>query len=166
MIIFTPILNIPDELLISKGIKSVMKYNMSALYAGIPTVFHLVPSFTDNRNASLDDFDNPIFDMAYHRYIFDNDISFNEFMSIVMPANTNPDCLVQVLIKQSEFRDVFTESLLKLIQQRYGYNCYIVNEIDDFIYAEESDFSIPGLFAFEEDRSRWFMLNNVGEQHE
>lgn len=134
---------------------------MSSLYAGLPTLFNLVPTFTSVADASLHEFDNPAFDMAYHKFILDNDASFNEFMSIMIPANLNPDCLVQVLIKQSDFRDVVTESLLKLIQQRYGYNCYIVNEVDDFVYADESDFSIPGLFMFEADRGRWLMMNST-----
>ena len=165
MIIFTPILNIPNELLMAKGITSVIKFNLSTYYVDVPTLFNLVPTFTNKQDKSLNDYDNPSFDIAYHRYLLDNNVTFNEFMSIVIPANMNPDCLIQVLIKQSEFRDVVTESLLKLIQQRYGYNCYIVNEVEDFIYTDESDFSIPGLFAFEQDRARWFALNNVGEEY-
>lgn len=97
----------------------------------------------------------------YHKYIFENDVVFNQFMSIVVPANVNPECLVQVLVKFSEYRDIITESLIKLIQQRYGYNSYIISDSEDFLYVEESDFSIPGLFLFEQDRTRWFMLNGV-----
>lgn len=167
MVVFTPILNIPEHLLISKGIRNVVKYNMSSLHAGLPTLFNLVPTFAEMANTPLYEFDNPTFDMAYHKFILDNDASFNEFMSIMIPANLNPDCLVQVLIKQSDFRDTITESLLKLIQQRYGYNCYIINEVEDFVYAEESDFSIPGLFLFEQDRGRWLMMNSsAGDYNE
>ena len=76
-------------------------------------------------------------------------------MSIIIPAYTSPDVMVQVMIRSSNYRDVITESLLKLIQQRYGYNACIVNEIDDFIYTIESDFSIPGLFTLDQDLARW-----------
>ena len=140
---------------------------MSSLYAGLPTLFNLVPTFASAADTSLYEFDNPNFDIAYHKFILDNDASFNELMSIMIPANLNPDCLVQILIKQCDFRDIVMESLLKLIQQRYGYNCYIVNEVDDFVYTNESDFSIPGLFMFETDRTRWLMMNSdTGDYYE
>lgn len=166
MIIFTPILELPNELLMIKGIKSVLRYNMSTMYEGIETVFNLVPTYSVLQNPSLHDYNGMAFDAFYCKHVIEDNAAFNDLMKIMIPANLNPDCLIHILIKQSEFRDVVTETLIKLIQQRYGYNCYIVNEIEDFIYAEESDFSIPGLFAFEQDRGRWLMMNNVGEDHE
>ena len=78
-----------------------------------------------------------------------------QFMAIIVPAYTSPDTLVHIMIQQSNFRDVITESLLKLIQQRYGYNACIVNEVNDFLYVEESDFSVPGLFILDQDLARW-----------
>lgn len=159
MIIFTSIRDLPEAYLQYKGIKQVVKFNLNSLYAYIPSLDLLNPSITnlpeDMTNTT------PEFDIMYHKYIFENDTVFNQFMSIVVPANVNPECLVQVLVKFSEYRDIITESLIKLIQQRYGYNSYIISDSEDFLYVEESDFSIPGLFLFEQDRTRWFMLNGV-----
>lgn len=165
MIIFTPLLEIPIDLLMYKGIKSVFIYNMSTIYEGIEPVFSLALSDVVLQ-PELCDYDSQVFDAFYCKHVIEDDNAFNDLMRIMIPANLNPDCLVHVLIKRSVFRDAVTETLIKLIQQRYGYNCYVVNELEDFIYAEESDFSIPGLFTFEQDRGRWMMLNNVGEDHE
>jgi hypothetical protein len=156
MIIFTPIQNIPVEYLEYKCIRQVVKYNLSSYYNDAPTLEALIP--TPNCIPSeviLGDATDPSFDIEYHNYIINNQNPFMEFMSIIIPAYTSPDTLVQVMIRASNFRDVITESLLKLIQQRYGYNACIVNELDDFIYTIESDFSIPGLFALDQDLQRW-----------
>lgn len=166
MIIFTPLLEIPIELLMYKGIKTVLRFNMSSMYEGIETVSNLIPSYDIINNPALHDYNGINFDAFYCSHVIENDAAFIDLMKIMIPANLNPDCLIHIMIKQSEFRDVVTETLIKLIQQRYGYNCYIVNEIEDFIYTDESDFSIPGLFVFEQDRGRWLMLNNVGEDNE
>ena len=89
-------------------------------------------------------------------------------MNIIVPAFVSPETLVHIMIKNSDYRDVITESLVKLIQQRYGYNVCIVNEIEDFIYTEESDFSIPGLYAYDNDFIRWRSMipYQEGDYHE
>lgn len=156
MIIFSPVQNIPQEYLEYKGIRQVIKYNLSSYYNDAPTLNALVPSPEYiPQNVLLGDVTDPIFDIEYHKYILENQYSFMQFMSIMVPAFTSPDTLVHIMIQQSNFRDVITESLLKLIQQRYGYNVCIVNEINDFLYVEESDFSIPGLFTLDQDLARW-----------
>lgn len=156
MIIFTPIQNIPIEYLEYKGIRQVIKYNLSAYYNDAPSLEALVPTPSSiSSEVIFGDCTNPAFDMEYHKYIMDNPIAFLQFMSIIVPAYTNPDVLVQITIQVSDFRDVITESLLKLIQQRYGYNACLVYDVNDFLYTEESDFSIPGLFILDQDLARW-----------
>ena len=169
MIIFTPIQNIPIEYLEYKGIGQVVKYNLSSYYNDAPTLNELLPSSEYISQDVLEgDCSIPIFDIEYHKYIFDNNAAFMQFMSIMIPAYSFPDTLVHIMIKASPFRDVITESLLKLIQQRYGYNAYIINEIEDFIYAEESDLSIPGLFTIDQDLIRWrsMMPDPGGDMYE
>ena len=156
MIVFTPLQNFPIEYLQYKGIRQVIKYNLSSYYNDAPTLNALVPSPQYiPQDVLLGDTTDPIFDIEYHKYIFESQQAFMEFMSIMVPAFTSPDTLIHIMIKQSNFRDVIMESLIKLIQQRYGYNVCIANEVDDFLYTEESDFSIPGLFALDQDLARW-----------
>ena len=48
---------------------------------------------------------------------------------------------------------------MKLIQQRYGVNSYYVFTLEDFQYIQnDSSFSIPGLFAMDQDMNRWRMM--------
>ena len=164
MIIFTPIKNIPVEMLEYKRIRQVVQYNLSSYYNDAPTLNMLIPSSEYiSEELMQGDCSIPTFDIEYHKFIFDNYNAFLQFMNIMIPAFTSPDTLVQVLINVSPFRDVITESLLKLIQQRYGYNAYIINELEDFLYTEESDLSIPGLFNMDQDLARWrCMVPDIG----
>lgn len=159
MIIFTPIKQIPQEYLELKGINRVIQLNLTSYYSDVPTLNLLIPSSEYISEDLLNgDCSTPEFDIAYHNLIFSNDAAFLQLMSIMIPVFTDPDTLVHILINISNFRDVITESLCKLIQQRYGYNSYIIYELDDFLYTEESDMSIPGLFAIDSDIQRWHNL--------
>ena len=163
MIIFTTIKNIPYELLEYKGIRQVVSYNLSSYYSDVPTMNALIPNIQHMSEELLQgDCVIPQFDIEFGNYIINTNEAFLQFMNIVIPAYMNPDMLVQILIGHSDFRDAITESLIKLIQQRYGYNSYIVNDIEDFLCVDESDFSIPGLFAIDEDINKWRAL--VGPQ--
>lgn len=156
MIIFTPIKSIPDDVLVLKGIRQVVTYNLSSYFSDVQTLNMLIPSIEYLPEEIMEGDSNiPAFDIAYGNYIISNNEAFIQLMNIIIPAYTSPDVLVQILINKSEFRDAITESLIKLIQQRYGYNIYIINDIEDFLYASESDFSIPGLFTLDQDLTRW-----------
>lgn len=159
MIIFTPIKQIPQEYLELKGINRVIQLNLTSYHSDVPTLNLLIPS-SDYISEDLlnGDCATPDFDVAYHSFIINNDAAFLQLMSIIIPVFTDPDTLVQILINVSNFRDVITESLCKLIQQRYGYNSYIVYELEDFLYTEESDMTIPGLFSIDSDIQRWYSL--------
>lgn len=164
MIIFTPIRDIPVELLEAKRIRQVVKYNLSSYYSDVPTLNMLIPSSEYIPEELMEgDCSLPVFDIEYHKFIFENNEAFMQFMNLIIPVFGSPEVLVQILINQSEFRDIITESLIKLIQQRYGYNAYIVNEVDDFLYTEESSMSIPGLFIMDQDLHRWRSLMPVQE---
>ncbi len=164
MIIFTPIRDIPVELLEYKGVRQVIKYNLSHYYAEMPTLNMLIPSIQSIPEDILNgDCSDASFDQSYHNFIFTNDQAFIQFMNIIVPAFTNPDCLVQVTVTDNDYANAITESLIKLIQQRYGYNAYIINDVDDFMYAEESDFSIPGLFVIDQDLMRFRMMCELPE---
>ena len=165
MIVFTPIKQIPVELLEYKGIRQVVSYNLSSYFSDVPTLNALIPSMEFIPEETLSgDCTTPIFDVSYHNFIMANNDAFCQFMNIIVPAYTSPDTMVQILIRNSPFCDAITESLLKFIQQRYGYNAYIVNQPEDFLYTDESDFSIPGLFALDQDLMRWRSMMPIQEE--
>ena len=150
-----------------KKISRVLIYNLSSYFSDVPTLSMLIPNIQYIPESALDGDISvvPEFDIMYGQHVIQNNEAFLQLMMLLVPEYTEPDTLIQVLIDRSEFRDAITESLVKLVQQRYGYNICIVNEIDDFIYAEESDFSIPGLFALDADLERWrMMMASMGQR--
>ena len=160
MIVFTPIKDIPEYILEMKNIGKVITYNLSSSYEGFP-ILNLLSIPIGNIPESIlnGDCDTPEFDINYSNYIINNNDAFIQLMGIVIPVYQEPNTLVHILVNQSRFRDCITESLAKLIQQRYGYNTNFIFNIEDLMYVEESDFSIPGLFRMDSDLLRYTQLN-------
>lgn len=124
--------------------------NLSSLVEGYERV-HLVPSIHTQYNNDKE------FDLAYANYIFSNDNIFMEFMKIMFPLYNGAD--VFLLVSRNEnTHDIITESLCKLIQQRYGYNYQLINHRDDIDYYDDSNFSIYGIQTFDMDKERMTYL--------
>ena len=47
------------------------------------------------------------------------------------------------------------ESLIKIIQEKYQYNCIIINDIDDLYSCKESSFGPIGLMKLDEERKKF-----------
>lgn len=160
MIIFTPIKDIPEYILEMKNIGKVITYNLSSLYEGFPVLNLLSTPIGSIPESVLNgDCNTPEFDISYSNYIFSDNNAFMQLMGIIIPVYQDPNTLIQILVDQSRFRDCITESLAKLIQQRYGYNTNFIYNIEDLLYVEEPDFSIPGLFRMDSDLLRYTQLN-------
>lgn len=124
--------------------------NLSSLAEGFQRV-HLVPSVSASYN------DDKQFDIDYANYIFSNDYAFMEFMKIMFPLYMGQD--VFLLVSRNEnTHDIITESLCKLIQQRYGYNYQLINTKDDIDYYDDSNFNIYGIQTFDQDKERMTYL--------
>lgn len=110
--------------------------------------------------------DNDSFDKVYFEYIMCNDNVFLEFMKIIMPLYYGYDVYIEVT--QGGNFDYITESLIKIIQQRYGYNSYIVNEPEDILMIgteiiPEGEFSIQGLSMLDIDKERYSYIMTEAE---
>lgn len=120
---------------------------------------NLMPPF----NTFMYNEDNLGFDIDYYNFIMNNDLAFIDLMRIMYNEYENGiDCATIILIDNDEFRDVIRDSLIKLIQQRYGINSFIVNEFDDWNYLESSqstNFDINGIYNFDYDKERYSVLN-------
>jgi len=93
------------------------------------------------------------FDMYYANFIMQNDNAFVELMNVMY--NLYEGNLVYILIDYSDYKNLLTESLIKFIQQRYGYNAYIVNTLEDFDHVRASEFSLSGVFNLDLDKKRF-----------
>lgn len=70
------------------------------------------------------------FDQKYAQYILGNDEAFIAFMSIMSKVIDEEDTIIISNYNSPALMPII-DSLLKLIQQRYGINAFIVNTVDD-----------------------------------
>ena len=104
------------------------------------------------------------FDLAYAEYIFNNDYVFFDFFKIVYDLYLGKD--VFLVMDDGDWSENIIESILKLIQQRYGYNGCLLTGFDSYIYAQNninSSFESFGLYNLDQDKNRfsaiWMQLD-------
>lgn len=97
------------------------------------------------------DSETSMYDMEYANYIFQNTKQRLELLYIVYQLLIgNP---VLIMIGQYPGMYEMAESLLKLIQSRYGYNGFFIQN-EDLYYLDNfnSRFSVPGLMLFDQEK--------------
>ena len=62
--------------------------------------------------------------------------------------------IVCILVQRDPYRDAIMESIIKLIQQRYGYNCWIIEDEDDLDVIREQQMFPEGIIALDNDIDR------------
>lgn len=135
------------------GGKGVM-YNLSSMREGFISLQPLIPPNTIGRLTDRE------FDIAYANYIMSNDTLFCIFFQIVYNLYIGKD--VFIIISTEDWSENLLESLLKLIQQRYGYNAVLINTEADYLYAVTSmNFEFApgyGIFNLDQDKERFTTL--------
>ena len=129
-------------------------YNLSSLREGFNTLRLLIPPNEIGRFTDRD------FDIAYANYILNNDAVFCEFFQIIYNLYLGYD--VFILASSEDWSENILESLLKLIQQRYGYNAVRIDSDDDYIFARNNmtfDFDPRfGIYNLDQDKERFSYL--------
>lgn len=125
-------------------------FNLSSPVEGVPRL-ELLPPFQS--------YDIKQFDIEYYNYIINNDGVFYEFMSKII-MNLYFGINVIILIGKGEVYEFISESLQKLIQQRYGINSYVINDIEDYemLNIDKTQFSLQGLYNLDKDKERFIEL--------
>ena len=135
------------------GGKGVM-YNLSSMREGFISLQALIPPNTIGRLTDRE------FDIAYANYIMSNDTLFCIFFQIVYNLYIGKD--VFIIVSTEDWSENLLESLLKLIQQRYGYNAVLINTEADYLYATNSmNFGFApgyGIFNLDQDKERFTTL--------
>lgn len=135
------------------GGKGVM-YNLSSMREGFISLQALIPPNTIGRLTDRE------FDIAYANYIMSNDTLFCIFFQIIYNLYIGKD--VFIIVSTEDWSENLLESLLKLIQQRYGYNAVLINTEADYLYAVTSmNFSFApgyGIFNLDQDKERFTTL--------
>lgn len=106
--------------------------------------------------------DEKVSDIAFLKYIYDNDAIFYEFFSKVMyPFYSGID--VYIIIDDRDADNMAFEialSVMKIIQQRYGYTPIYVSEYEDLHYVnKDSNMNINGIYNFDQDKLRYMALS-------
>lgn len=139
-VVIKDILEMPD----------VRVYNFSSLREGFPRLNLMLPHNL-GANSEYE------FDVNYANYIFSNDIVFMNFMTIIIELYYGHS--VFLLISEDEWSLLLIDSLMKLIQQRYGINGVLVNTMEDLAFAKEDTFQDYGIMNLDMDKERYTYLD-------
>jgi hypothetical protein len=157
MLVFGPASCIPEE-------KNFSIYNLSSLAQGIHRLPRMLPL-----QIPQDVYTNPdsekMFDLWYYNYIMVNPVAFVSLMMIMLKIFNGKNVYICISNYASDKSiSIMNESLMKMIQARYGITCHIVNTPEDFKYIKEKgcDFSCVGLKNMMDDESRFEKYVNDG----
>ena len=145
------------------GYTQMQVLNFTSLYSGYPTLLALTTNMYSMNQSGLPTniyVETVEFDYQYANAIFNNDQMFEAFMSIMIPVYEGINTIL--LVQRDPYRDCLMESLIKLVQQRYGYNSWIVEDIDDIECLREPTFNPYGIMALDADIRRYDALYNCG----
>ena len=95
-----------------------------------------IPIVPPNSLGSINEYE---FDINYMHWIIDNDINFSTFMTMIIDLYNGID--IFIVVSEDDWSQMITESLLKLIQQRYGIIGVYINNVDDLLSAEDIGFA-------------------------
>ena len=135
--------------------RPVKVFNLSSLYSGYTDLTDLLKVRTINNTGmpmplyveSVD------FDLQYASALFNDPNLFGKLMMIL--SATYEGSIVILLVQRDPYRDAIMESLIKLIQQRYGYNCWIIEEQEDIYCMRQGNFTPSGLTNLNNDLKRY-----------
>ena len=102
------------------------------------------------------DVSSPEFDKYFAEVVYNNDDNFISFFRIIQLLMAGED--IYICISNGNVLDFLNESLEKFIQQRYGYNYQMINDISDIDYYDDSSFSVPGLYNYDIDQERYMQI--------
>ena len=127
--------------------------NLSSPLEGVQRINIMPPYYL---KFNINDTNN--FDIQYLDYIFSNDTIFYEFMDkLIIPIYLGWNVYV-INSNSDEIFDYISESIQKILQQRYGLLVNNVSEYEDYDYIEETSFSLQGVYNLQIDKERYSML--------
>lgn len=158
MILFTPV-EAFRELIVTDQISSpenIVVFNLNSFVEGFERVRILPNNVEGMFNYTGDQL---IADQILMNSIISNDDIFFEFFSKIMyPFYCG--LKVILLITNEEPYSFYTESIMKIIQGRYGYNAILINEASDFSSEDLDDsMSLNGIYNFDQDKLRYSAMS-------
>lgn len=102
------------------------------------------------------------FDMQYAQWLLSDNNAFIDLMQIVYSIYQGYD--VFLLITDDIIMEQYTQSLLKFIQQRYGYNGFYIKSMEDLFNAEDQPITGVGLMNLLDDKERLSLMVEESRQ--
>lgn len=130
--------------------ESVM-YNFSSLTQLVPRLVYLFPAFDPSVPREQ-------LEYQYYQYLAFNENAFVELMQIMFPLYEGKDVFICISTGDvNVMTSWMNELLMGYIKDRYGYMPVIINESEDIIAFNESDFrfSLQGILNMDSDRERY-----------
>lgn len=149
MLLLGPIHAIPNN------VKRLYVYNFSSYNEQFPRLGLIPnPSIFPNNGFGIDSRD---IDRMYYDLIINNDVFFMQLMQIIIPLYNGEDVYLLTSDTDNDYILDIKESLLKLIQQRYGYNAAEINNREDYDFFNPEDFCFSeiGLNYMKGDQERY-----------
>lgn len=135
---------------IPRTLNNLLVFNFTSLYENIARWNILPPP-------DMVAPDEVTWDRMYMDFIINNDNVFFEFFTIMYQFYLGSNIYILIDQGSSDFIDSMNECLIKIIQQRYGINTFILNDPDDFLEIDESmcNMNIYGVALFDQDKARY-----------
>ena len=152
MILFISDPKILQYTLDNYSIRRTYVYNLSSAIYGFKELNGLINNMSQVFNKPIEDIDTLQFDVTYANTILNTPYRFADLFRMIY--GTFEGNIVVVLIFHDFYRDAILESLIKLIQQRYTINPWIINEIDDLQCVCEDSPLVQGILNYNDDVSR------------
>ena len=102
------------------------------------------------------------FDMQYAQWLLSDPNAFIDLMQIVYSMYQGYD--VFLLITDDLIMEQYTQSLLKFIQQRYGYNGFYIKSLEDLFNAEDQPINGVALMNLLDDKERLSLMVEESRQ--
>ena len=133
-----------------------MIYNLSSYYSGYNDITKLITKIQIINNTEMlanEFIYSPYFDNIYYNSILNDHELFCCLLQLMMNVYNGNNAIV--LISHDNYRDAITESLIKLIQVRYGYNCWEIENVEDLDILKETHFTPQGIQNLDADKQTY-----------
>ena len=102
------------------------------------------------------------FDIQYANALVSDPVLFGKLLLIISASYEG--YVTILLVDRDAYRDAVMESIIKFIQQRYGYNCWIVEDPEDIECLKETPYTPTGLMMLNEDLLKFDQSYNDGSR--
>lgn len=145
--------------------RPIIVYNLSSLYSGYNSVTELITRIApiNNTGMPMPEFIQSVeFDIQYANALVSDPVLFGKLLSIISASYEG--YVTILLVDRDAYRDAVMESIIKFIQQRYGYNCWIVEDPEDIECLKETPYTPTGLMMLNKDLLKFDQSYNDGSR--